>query len=152
MQAQQSIGLLAGAERRRRRSGCDRRSSRAAESHPAEKCADPERAADLPTKAQDAFNATGDNGTVTIRADQQKAVQTPSGATQSDVTKIDNAMPDNAPAPDPKIAGTTGNAGDAKFNPESGTLSFTQPGFDPTKQQFSPEQELLQTRRPAEPL
>ena len=89
-------------------------------------------------KAQDAFNATGDNGTVTIRADQQKAVQTPSGATQSDVTKIDNAMPDNAPAPDPKIAGTTGNAGDAKFNPESGTLSFTQPGFDPTKQQFSP--------------
>lgn len=89
-------------------------------------------------KAQDAFNATGDNGTVTIRADQQKAVQTPSGATQSDVTKIDNAMPDNAPAPDPKIAGTTGNAGDAKFNPESGTLSFTQPGFDPTKQQFAP--------------
>lgn len=89
-------------------------------------------------KAQDAFNATGDNGTVTIRADQQKAVQTPSGATQSDVTKIDNAMPANAPAPDQNIAGTTGNAGDAKFNPDSGTLSFTQPGFDPTKQQFAP--------------
>ncbi len=60
-----------------------------------------------------------------------------SGATQSDVTKIDNAMPANAPTPGPNIAGTTGNAGDAKFNPDSGTLSFTQPGFDPTKQQFA---------------
>lgn len=61
-----------------------------------------------------------------------------SGATQSDVTKIDNAMPANAPTPGPNIAGTTGNAGDAKFNPDSGTLYFTQPGFDPTKQQFAP--------------
>lgn len=61
-----------------------------------------------------------------------------SGSTQSDARKIDNTMPANAPAPDPNIAGTTGNAGDAKFNPDSGTLYFTQPGFDPTKQQFAP--------------
>lgn len=61
-----------------------------------------------------------------------------SGATQSDARKIDNAMPANAPTPGPNIAGTTGNAGDAKFNPDSGTLYFTQPGFDPTKQQFAP--------------
>ena len=31
-------------------------------------------------------------------------------------------------------ATTTSDAGNARFNPESGILSFTQPGFDPTKQ------------------
>ena len=35
-------------------------------------------------------------------------------------------------------ATTTSDAGNARFNPESGILSFTQPGFDPTKQQFAP--------------
>jgi len=40
-------------------------------------------------------------------------------------------------APDPRIAATTGNAGDAKFNADTGTLSFTKPGFDVTKQQVA---------------
>lgn len=58
------------------------------------------------------------------------------GAQQSAVRKIDQAS-----VPLPAQAGATpgpGIAGNARFNPESGILSFTQPGFDPTKQQFAP--------------
>lgn len=76
--------------------------------------------------------------TSALVGDGKKPAAAAAPIAQSDVTKIDNAMPANAPTPGPNIAGTTGNAGDAKFNPDSGTLSFTQPGFDPTKQQFAP--------------
>ena len=58
------------------------------------------------------------------------------GAQQSAVRKIDQAS-----VPLPAQTGATpgpGIAGNARFNPESGILSFTQPGFDPTKQQFAP--------------
>ncbi len=61
-----------------------------------------------------------------------------SSATQSDVLKIDNAMPANAPVPVSAPANpNVGNVGDAVFNPTTGRLSFTQPGFDPTKQRVS---------------
>jgi len=56
------------------------------------------------------------------------------GAQQSTARKIDQA---SVPLPAQNNA-STGNAGNARFNPESGILSFTQPGFDPTKQSFAP--------------
>ncbi|HNF64023.1 MAG TPA: hypothetical protein PKZ20_20055, partial [Rhodocyclaceae bacterium] len=58
------------------------------------------------------------------------------GAQQSAVRKIDQAS-----VPLPAQAGATpgpGIAGDTRFNPGFGILSFTQPGFDPTKQTFAP--------------
>lgn len=76
--------------------------------------------------------------TSALVGDGKKPAAAAAPIAQSDARKIDNAMPANAPTPGPNIAGTTGNAGDAKFNPDSGTLYFTQPGFDPTKQQFAP--------------
>jgi hypothetical protein len=57
------------------------------------------------------------------------------GAQQSAVRKIDQA---SVPLPAQNGAATTIDAGNARFNPESGILSFTQPGFDPTKQSFAP--------------
>ena len=38
---------------------------------------------------------------------------------------------------DPRIAASTGNAGNAQFNADTGTLSFTDKGFDPTKQKMA---------------
>ena len=45
----------------------------------------------------------------------------------------------NYPVPqaDPTIARNTGNAGDAKHNPATGMLSFTDPNFDVSQQQNS---------------
>lgn len=57
------------------------------------------------------------------------------GAQQSAARRIDQA---SVPLPVQNGATTTSDAGNARFNPESGILSFTQPGFDPTKQQFAP--------------
>lgn len=57
------------------------------------------------------------------------------GAQQSAARKIDQA---SVQLPVQNGATTTSDAGNARFNPESGILSFTQPGFDPTKQQFAP--------------
>jgi hypothetical protein len=57
------------------------------------------------------------------------------GAQQSAVRKIDQA---SVQLPVQNGATTTSDAGNARFNPESGILSFTQPGFDPTKQTFAP--------------
>ena len=56
-------------------------------------------------------------------------------AQQSAARRIDQA---SVPLPVQNGATTTSDAGNARFNPESGILSFTQPGFDPTKQQFAP--------------
>ncbi|KFB68921.1 hypothetical protein [Candidatus Accumulibacter vicinus] len=75
--------------------------------------------------------ARGAQQSTARKIDNSVAAQVPS-TTQSDARKIDLAMPAHVPALGPK---TTGNA---RFNPESGTLSFTQPGFDPTKQSFAP--------------
>lgn len=47
-------------------------------------------------------------------------------------------VPEYLPPPDPRIAQNTGNAGDARVDPASGNLHFTQKGFDPTQQQFAP--------------
>ena len=57
------------------------------------------------------------------------------GAQQSAARRIDQA---SVPLPVQNGATTTSDAGNARFNPESGILSFTQQGFDPTKQQFAP--------------
>ncbi len=43
-----------------------------------------------------------------------------------------------AAKPDQRIAANTGNAGNAKFNPDTVTLTFTNPGFDVTEQQVAP--------------
>jgi hypothetical protein len=37
-----------------------------------------------------------------------------------------------------RMAQTTGNAGNARFNPASGILGFAAPGYDPTRQNYAP--------------
>lgn len=96
---------------------------------------------DYPANALKTF-VTGDNAPAreTIASAQQK----PSGMapTQQIATYSNEGRPSAIQTanttPDPRIAQNTGNAGDARVDPASGNLHFTQKGFDPTQQQFAP--------------
>ncbi len=93
-------------------------------------------------QAQDTFRpggVGGEHGTVTIREDQrmpQNAVAQQAPGRSAINAPVDDYQAQQTIA-DPRIAATTGNAGNAKFNPDTGTLTFTKPGLDVTKQQVA---------------
>ena len=67
----------------------------------------------------------------------QKQIASAPQATYSNEGRLSAIQTANN-TPDPRIAQNTGNAGDARVDPASGNLHFTQKGFDPTQQQFAP--------------
>lgn len=96
---------------------------------------------DYPANALKTF-VTGDNAPARepIASAQQKQsgmAPTQQIATYSNEGRSSAIQTANT-TPDPRIAQTTGNAGDARIDPASGNLHFTQKGFDPTQQQFAP--------------
>jgi len=90
-------------------------------------------------KAQDAFTASGDNGTVTIRADQQKSAPQQSQASYSNEGRqsVVQAANIDAQTADPRIAATTGNSG-ARVMPSGAVEVNMGRGFDPTKLAMAP--------------
>lgn len=78
----------------------------------------------------------GEGAKSTQRSDPQQATFSNKGR-PSAVQQTGMAAQAIAATPDPRIAANTGNAGNAKFNPDTGTLAFTNPGFDVTKQQIA---------------
>lgn len=90
-------------------------------------------------KAQDVFAASGDNGTVTIRADQQKPSPQQAQATYSNEGRQSAVQSANTDAQtaDPRIAATTGNSG-ARVMPSGAVEVNMGRGFDPTKLAMAP--------------
>lgn len=90
-------------------------------------------------KAQDAFTASGDNGTVTIREDQQKSAPQQSQASYSNEGRQPAVQAANidAQTADPRIAATTGNSG-ARVMPSGAVEVNMGRGFDPTKLAMAP--------------